>query len=570
MASGHANSATYFNLSSICQAKGDYKEAISLLNKSIELREDFPDAYTNLGRIYMRIGHNEVALKFILKSLDIKPDNPAALMALGTIYRSLGKPEKAITCMRKSIDLNPDNASAYMNIGGISFELGNLEHALHYTLKSVELRPYNASACMNLGLSYKELGKLDLALEFALKSVALGPENPITHFNAGTIYLEIGNLDKAHDSFLKCLEFNPDDANALQCLGSIYYDQGNLDKALALLNRCLELNCNLSDVYMNLGITYEALNDLDSALDSYSKSFDSFEKRKDESCLSSLISASMILLQTDKMNNAIIYLDRAKKISKNTSSLIRKSFQKNAQHNEGYLSYLEVLVPEIPSLRPSAPNRILHIGESHCLAFTNQLVDIGGDRFCVDPSLVQGAKAFHLSARSRINPQKIAFQKRIQHNRLDDYRYIFLSFGEIDCRKDSGIMPFCAKNDESIDDISRQTAHFYFEWIVNALADNIGKIVFFGVPAPCVSSSSRATPSPEDLKRSRVILMFNKTLRDLCGNEKLPFADVYGLTSSHDGMNNNEWMIDGIHLKPQALKELLDRHIYGISSNYYP
>ena len=67
MASGHANSATYFNLSSICQAKGDYKEAISLLNKSIELREDFPDAYTNLGRIYMRIGHNEVALKFILK-----------------------------------------------------------------------------------------------------------------------------------------------------------------------------------------------------------------------------------------------------------------------------------------------------------------------------------------------------------------------------------------------------------------------------------------------------------------------------------------------------------------------
>ena len=56
----------------------------------------------------------------------------------------------------------------------------------------------------------------------------------------------------------------------------------------------------------------------------------------------------------------------------------------------------------------------------------------------IKPSLVKGAKAFHLGTKDKINRYKIAFERRLRHD-LDLYEYIFLSFGEIDCREDEAL-----------------------------------------------------------------------------------------------------------------------------------
>ena len=41
------------------------------------------------------------------------------------------------------------------------------------------------------------------------------------------------------------------------------------------------------------------------------------------------------------------------------------------------------------------------------------------------------------------------------------------------------------------------------------------------------------------------------------GESGATFANVYELTAGKDGYNNNEWMIDSIHLKPEALNALM-------------
>ena len=105
---------------------------------------------------------------------------------------------------------------------------------------------------------------------------------------------------------------------------------------------------------------------------------------------------------------------------------------------------------------------ILHLGESHCLTFAHQRILVKGKQLVIKPSLVKGAKAFHLSEETKVNLQKIGFEKRLQQN-LDIYEHIFLSFGEIDCREDEGIILHCEKTGSKIEDIARETAKKYFQ-----------------------------------------------------------------------------------------------------------
>ena len=192
---------------------------------------------------------------------------------------------------------------------------------------------------------------------------------------------------------------------------------------------------------------------------------------------------------------------------------------------------------------------------SYCLIFTNQTIEFKGEKCTIKPSLVKGAKAFHLSEESKTNLQKIGFKRRLQQN-LDDYKYIFLSFGEIDCREDEGILSYCIKSGKAIQDVSKTTATKYFEWTTTLLAKYKNKLVYFGTPAPLRIDPNHEESSESNKRRLLAITIFNSTLASHCQESGAIFANVYELTASKDGYNNNEWMIDTRHLKPKALNEL--------------
>ena len=113
-------------------------------------------------------------------------------------------------------------------------------------------------------------------------------------------------------------------------------------------------------------------------------------------------------------------------------------------------------------------SKSIHIGESYSLAFTNQIISINGFKSIIKPELVKGSKAWHL-ANSQINSQKICFQNALTE-KLGSYKSILLSFGEIDCRQDEGILPHCIKNNIAFEKVSKTTAEGYIRWVRNMLA----------------------------------------------------------------------------------------------------
>ena len=201
----------------------------------------------------------------------------------------------------------------------------------------------------------------------------------------------------------------------------------------------------------------------------------------------------------------------ALRIALSKKKSLKSSVAKNDINNNAYLSYLSKLIPEIPRISSFADSQILHLGESHCLTFTNQMVQFKGKLCTIKPSLVKGAKAFHLSEGVPTNLQKISFQKRLQQN-LEDYHYIFLSFGEIDCREDEGILLYCQKSGSTVKEIACVTATRYFNWTINSLSRYKEKLVYFGTPAPFKDRSLTEKSSDLNKQRLLAITVFNTVL----------------------------------------------------------
>ena len=553
---GSTKHMIFLNLGVICKNSGRTDEAILLYQKAIQISPDSPDAYNNLGNLYIGIGDFTQALNPILKSIQLAPNDPDVLTTLGWVYKKLGKSDQALSSTIKSLELNPDNPNAYLNLGSIYKDLGQLDQALVSTLKSLKLNPDNHIAYMNLGGTFRDLGKLNKALTSTLKAIELKPDNPDALINLGGIYKDLGNLDKALSSTLKAIELKPENPTAYMNLGGIYKELGNIDQAIAATQKSLKLMPDKQDAHLNLGMIYEANNEIELALQHYVKSANLSEKNKEGINLTSLISSVIILLQLNRIEKASLILKNAMIATASINSQkAKKDSVKNSQHNSSYLTYLSALIPKIPIVNSKNECQILHLGESHCLTFTNQLIRIKGKDFRITPCLIKGAKAFHLGNRSK-NIYKVSFDRRVKTD-LETYNYIFLSFGEIDCRPDEGIIDYCQKNGQPIKPIAQITAERYFEWTMKYLSEYANKLVYFGTPSPPLIEEEKGIPTDESQARLLAIKTFNISLQEQCRKSNILFADVFNLTRGKDGYNNGLWMLDGVHLSPKALNKLI-------------
>ena len=115
----------------------------------------------------------------------------------------------------------------------------------------------------------------------------------------------------------------------------------------------------------------------------------------------------------------------------------------------------------------------------------------------------------------------------------------------------------CKKTGKAVQDVSKSTAMNYYKWTANSLSRHKKKLVYFGTPAPFKTQQNNEVNSENNKKRLLAITVFNATLARQCQKSGCLFADVYKLTAGEDGYNNNNWMIDSGHLKPEALNELI-------------
>ena len=185
---------------------------------------------------------------------------------------------------------------------------------------------------------------------------------------------------------------------------------------------------------------------------------------------------------------------------------------------------------------------IYHVGESHCLSYAHRPISISGTTRNIKPMIIFGAKAFHFS---EPKPSKYKELFKLHICSIPDNSIVFLSFGEIDCRIDEGIISFGKKTGKDLSKIVRNTVSGFVKFAHQQNFKKSHKYHFFNLPAPVYDD--RATTEMNKC-RLEVTKLFNANLKSFVEECGYRLIDLYSHTVLETGYSNLKHHIDSNHL----------------------
>jgi len=198
------------NLAVVYSKLGHYTEAVSTLEKMIELKPEFSYiAQTNLAEIYEKNNSIENAIKYYSEAAENAPFPSHLYSKLGYLYCTVNDWEKGIEAFRKSILERSDLKRFYT---------GMLERDYHRISDHPEVRD-RISQLLEQVISENEFERFD---EVVFKKIlSRDKEYAVTINNLGWAYEMIGELEKAAELYDYALKIWPRYLQAKNNLESI-------------------------------------------------------------------------------------------------------------------------------------------------------------------------------------------------------------------------------------------------------------------------------------------------------------------------------------------------------------
>lgn len=185
--------------------------------------------FFNLGSVLQKQGRFKEAIPLLERSLVYDPQYAEAHRALGDSYRALGiRPQAAEEFRRAGLDADVElrvlDAEDDFQRGQAQAGNGDFKGAIQSFQEGIALHPDPpASAIYNLAYFYLQEGDTARALDELQKAASVDPKAPRIPFLVGMIYENRSMWDEAQKEFLAALEQNPD------------YHQARVHAALAAL-----------------------------------------------------------------------------------------------------------------------------------------------------------------------------------------------------------------------------------------------------------------------------------------------------------------------------------------------
>ncbi len=227
----------YLHRSRSYREQEKYEEAISDLNKSLELYTEFgdlerdPDLPTNSDIYWERgilkdsKGAWEEAIEDFELALQLNPNNPYILNSLGVAKMHQGDYEGAIKCYSKALDIKPKDALAYRNRGIAKSNSEDNQGAISDFTKAIGLDPDDSRAYESRGDTKMDLDDYQGAIDDYDKAIELDPKEALAYRNRGIAKRESGDSNGALKDFEKARELGDVYAIELLQLGSLTKDE---------------------------------------------------------------------------------------------------------------------------------------------------------------------------------------------------------------------------------------------------------------------------------------------------------------------------------------------------------
>ena len=192
--------------------------------------------YRQLGLLYRQQGQYPQAITAMQKSVELEPKNIMGRVNLGWTLHLAGKEQEAAKSLWEVISRKPLFVPAYNALGIVYLVDGNLSAAVLVHTWAAVLKPNDEVAYYNLSLALHRLQIYNLAILTANRAAILEPNNPhplvagaIAYWDGGDkktakqVYRRVINLDSRYSeqSFLSNLKQAAFTSGQIQTVASI-------------------------------------------------------------------------------------------------------------------------------------------------------------------------------------------------------------------------------------------------------------------------------------------------------------------------------------------------------------
>jgi len=264
----HPCIAPYWKECTAYAKKKDFANALQIAEKLVAIRGHVKD-WSAQGVLLFWLERYEEALTSLEKVIELDPNNVDAWHFRGILLNLLSRHEQALASYQRVIELNP-NYQRVWSVRGITLaRLQRYEEALASFNKAFELKPneeFEASVWYELGLVQQNIGHYDEALASFNKAIAIDPGNKKVWISTAATLLITKSWDKALTSLDKVIELDPNNASALLLRGWVLKIFGRHDEALASFDMAIALGDQSSEVFLYRAEALLALNRWDEGI----------------------------------------------------------------------------------------------------------------------------------------------------------------------------------------------------------------------------------------------------------------------------------------------------------------
>jgi tetratricopeptide (TPR) repeat protein len=227
--------------------KGDYGNALRLLQESAGKLPDLPEAQFHVGMAHYMLGEEEPARLALQKAVDAPSDFPGkdearqrfALLAIRVGAANAGVRTELENYLRQW----PNDPAAMVRLAQVQERDGAIDQAVKTYEKVVADNPLYAPATRQLALLYGQLSTdSPKAYELVTKARQAYPADPVIAKMLGILNYRRGYYPQSVELLKEAAAKRKDDSEALYYLGEVYRQLKQYAECKGVLERALTLN----------------------------------------------------------------------------------------------------------------------------------------------------------------------------------------------------------------------------------------------------------------------------------------------------------------------------------------
>ncbi len=223
----------------ILYKKGEFQQALALLQESVSKQPDNGEMQFHLGMTYYMMGQSDAARAALERAVQVTGDYPgkdeaqrrlAALQQSGT--------QRTTTELEADLKQQPDDPLGLMRLGEDYEKQDKAAEAAVAFEKAYQLNPKLPGLALKLAQLYAgPLHKSDKALEMAKKARDLAPNDATVAGTLGAVVLKAGNYQWAYTLLKESARLSANDPGVLRDLAWAAYYCGKVSEARQMMRK---------------------------------------------------------------------------------------------------------------------------------------------------------------------------------------------------------------------------------------------------------------------------------------------------------------------------------------------